>query len=166
MNRQPSQKRSFTRVWVYGLLFIGLLWVLGVGRSRPDYRPHEVVLTHTVLANADLFNIELQIQGIDWTAAGVGEERLSDSENLFAVLERTPAMRLVLSSMPENLIADPDHDGARAFCDAWGHEIIYVPADTQPAGGPIRSSPYFISPGPDGRVDTPEDNLYSFSSHN
>lgn len=47
-------------------------------------------------------------------------------------------------------------------CDGWGHPIAYLPAGTTGIGTAPGNRPFFVSPGPDGRFLTQEDNVYSY----
>ena len=46
--------------------------------------------------------------------------------------------------------------------DAWGHELVFVPADTKMPGADPQPTPYLMSPGLDGEIETIENNIYGF----
>ena len=78
-----------------------------------------------------------------------------------------------------SLLGDLDGNGMLDLKDAWDHKIIYVASNPGGADGftaddafPIRSTPYFLSMGPDGKPGNvtqssstdDDDNLYSYDA--
>ncbi len=53
-------------------------------------------------------------------------------------------------------------DLAPSFFDAWGHPVVFMPAQHPAIGMAGGDRFFFVSPGPDGNFLTREDNLYSY----
>ncbi len=50
----------------------------------------------------------------------------------------------------------------QSILDAWGHPIVFVPGHNPHLGMAPGGRFFFVSPGPDGKFFTREDNLYSY----
>ena len=51
---------------------------------------------------------------------------------------------------------------AAPFFDAWGSPVVFLPRQHPKIGMSAGDRPFFVSPGPDRRYLTREDNLYSY----
>lgn len=56
---------------------------------------------------------------------------------------------------------DPTHPSS-PFYDAWGNPIVFMPRQHPAIGMAAEDRFFFVSPGPDGKYLTREDNLYSY----
>ena len=77
------------------------------------------------------------------------------------VLERAAAVNNLDLSRLFRTQADP-REPSPTFYDAWGHPIVFMRSQHPAIGMAANDNFFFLSPGPDGRFLTREDNLYSY----
>lgn len=105
------------------------------------------------------------------TSGGDRTSAINNSETALRRLQNVPRNKDALAKLPPKAYAN-QLDGTRrqALADAWGNPIVLVGPNGLTVGisGQSRTEvapggrPFWASGGPDGNLNTGEDNLYSF----
>lgn len=100
------------------------------------------------------------------------------------IMQRRPDIKKAIETLPPAMLYTAPTGGpttdAPAFLDGWGNVIIFVPSGglenvTLETGATVtvtssgtpnspQNRPFWVSPGPDGKYETNQDNIYSFQA--
>lgn len=191
-NRYQRQQ-GFTLIELLTVVgIIGILLAIGTVAMSAVSRQAERRRTRMLLKACEALNTEYKAQTgswvnaddtsttpVDWsipiaktacTNCGKGIPDARIERFVTAVFQLPQTENFLQSGDLKDLVYDQDNDGFLEIHDPWKNPVDYVTTTT---GGDIRQnqSPYFVSPGPDGKLGTytaqnepdadADDNIYS-----
>ena len=117
--------------------------------------------THVALSNAQAMISEYE------AANGPGSINDITGANTTTVMTRLvaiPKNKDAIANLPTKMVKAGSNPPV--LLDGWGNPIVYVPKTGLTSGGKTithpEGRPFWASPGPDGDINTPDDNIYSF----
>lgn len=147
-------KRAFTLIEILIVVVI-ILILTGVGAALGSWATSrgKEASTRVMLLNAQMIFDEynrVANSGITGWSPGASAASILHSQTRNMV-----AFRQYYAALPREVYR------GNGLIDAWGSPLHLVPAKAAYCGVAPQPYPYFVSPGPDRDIATPQDNLYS-----